>query len=72
VVQTGAHAGLAFDGDADRVVAVDEQGGIVDGDHILAIAAIESIEEIRCRGGFSAGRRRIEVKDLDQRSRPRI
>ena len=40
-METGAHAGLAFDGDADRVVAVDEQGAIVDGDHILAIAAID-------------------------------
>lgn len=36
-----AHAGLAFDGDADRLVAVDEQGDIVDGDHILAIAALD-------------------------------
>jgi phosphoglucosamine mutase len=41
VRNAGADAGLAFDGDADRVVAVDEQGGIVDGDHILAIAAID-------------------------------
>ncbi len=41
VVATGAAAGLAFDGDADRLVAVDEQGGIVDGDHILAIAALD-------------------------------
>lgn len=41
VRNSGADAGLAFDGDADRVVAVDEQGGLVDGDHILAIAAID-------------------------------
>ncbi len=37
----GAHAGLAFDGDADRVVAVDENGAVVDGDHILAITALD-------------------------------
>jgi phosphoglucosamine mutase len=37
----GAHAGLAFDGDADRVVAVDELGAVVDGDHILAITALD-------------------------------
>jgi phosphoglucosamine mutase len=46
VVTTGAAAGLAFDGDADRLVAVDERGGIVDGDHILAIAALD----LRARG----------------------
>ena len=37
VVRQRADLGLAFDGDADRVIAVDETGGIVDGDHILAI-----------------------------------
>jgi phosphoglucosamine mutase len=37
VVETGAAAGLAFDGDGDRVVAVDEQGNAVSGDQILAI-----------------------------------
>jgi phosphoglucosamine mutase len=46
----GAQAGLAFDGDADRVVAVDAAGGIVDGDHILAIAAIDLHERGRLRG----------------------
>ena len=34
-----AHAGLALDGDADRLIAVDETGAVVDGDHILAICA---------------------------------
>jgi phosphoglucosamine mutase len=41
VVERGAHAGLAFDGDADRVIAIDELGQVVDGDHMLAIAAID-------------------------------
>lgn len=41
VLDGRAAAGLAFDGDADRLVAVDERGGIVDGDHILAIAALD-------------------------------
>jgi phosphoglucosamine mutase len=35
----GAHAGIAHDGDADRCLAVDENGDLVDGDHILAILA---------------------------------
>ena len=34
-----SHIGMSFDGDADRIIAVDEEGKIVDGDHILAIAA---------------------------------
>ncbi|EFI41884.1 phosphoglucomutase/phosphomannomutase, alpha/beta/alpha domain II [Peptoniphilus sp. oral taxon 386 str. F0131] len=39
VIQTGADIGMSFDGDADRIIAVDEKGNIVDGDHILAICA---------------------------------
>jgi phosphoglucosamine mutase len=34
-----AHAGVALDGDADRLIAVDERGNVVDGDHIIAICA---------------------------------
>jgi len=34
-----AHAGIALDGDADRLIAVDERGDIVDGDHVIAICA---------------------------------
>jgi phosphoglucosamine mutase len=41
VVAAGAAAGLAFDGDADRVVAVDHRGALVDGDQILAVCAID-------------------------------
>jgi phosphoglucosamine mutase len=41
VVATGADAGLAFDGDADRVVAVDADGRLVDGDHLIAICALD-------------------------------
>ena len=39
VVEKGADAGLAFDGDGDRVIAVDELGNIVDGDKIMYICA---------------------------------
>lgn len=37
VVEKGADAGLAFDGDGDRVIAVDELGNIIDGDKIMYI-----------------------------------
>lgn len=37
VVETGADVGLAFDGDADRLIAVDEKGEIANGDHVMAI-----------------------------------
>ncbi|MCW2813718.1 MAG: phosphoglucosamine mutase [Nocardioides sp.] len=40
VVDHGAHAGFAVDGDADRCLAVDATGAIVDGDQILAILAL--------------------------------
>lgn len=41
VVQRGADVGLAFDGDADRVLAVDAAGRLVDGDQIIGICAID-------------------------------
>ncbi len=37
VVEAAADAGLAFDGDADRVIAVDHTGSVVDGDHLIAV-----------------------------------
>jgi phosphoglucosamine mutase len=39
VVAEGADAGLAFDGDADRLIAVDHTGAVVDGDHVIAVCA---------------------------------
>jgi phosphoglucosamine mutase len=39
VVSRGADLGVAYDGDADRCLAVDHTGAIVDGDHIMAILA---------------------------------
>jgi phosphoglucosamine mutase len=39
VVKSDAHAGLAFDGDGDRLIAVDETGDILTGDQIIAVCA---------------------------------
>ncbi|HEY4376507.1 MAG TPA: phosphoglucosamine mutase [Acidimicrobiales bacterium] len=47
VVRVGADVGLAFDGDADRVLAVDAAGRLVDGDQIIAICAIDLHERGR-------------------------
>lgn len=45
VLETGADIGLSFDGDADRLIASDENGNIVDGDHVLAICGISMKEK---------------------------
>ncbi len=39
VLDNNAHIGLAFDGDADRLIAIDNEGKIINGDHIMAICA---------------------------------
>ena len=41
VVEHGMDAGLAFDGDADRCLAVDEKGNLIDGDFVMAICAAD-------------------------------
>lgn len=40
VIETGSVVGLAFDGDADRIMAIDENGDVIDGDKIMAILGI--------------------------------
>jgi len=47
VVEHGADAGVAYDGDADRCLAVDAGGQPLDGDHILAVLATELKESAR-------------------------
>jgi phosphoglucosamine mutase len=40
VIEEGAHIGIALDGDADRLIVVDEKGRLVDGDQLMALIAI--------------------------------
>ncbi|HET6949805.1 MAG TPA: phosphoglucosamine mutase [Acidimicrobiales bacterium] len=51
VTARGADLGIAFDGDADRVMLVDAAGAVVDGDHIIAICAIDRHERGALPGG---------------------
>jgi phosphoglucosamine mutase len=47
VVESGAHIGVAFDGDADRLICADEKGRVVDGDHLMAICAAHMLKQER-------------------------
>ena len=51
VLETGAHIGLALDGDADRLIVVDERGETVDGDQLMALIATEMQAAGQLRGG---------------------
>jgi phosphoglucosamine mutase len=51
VNEVRADVGIALDGDADRVVLVDEKGTILDGDQVLAICAKDMVERDVLRGG---------------------
>jgi phosphoglucosamine mutase len=51
VVASGAALGVAFDGDADRVLAVDHTGELVDGDQLLAMFAFDLVERGMLAGG---------------------
>lgn len=73
VVEHGADAGFAFDGDADRIAAVGSDGGVIDGDRIIAMSALDRRE----RGALSHNtvvitvmtnlgfRRAIEAEGID-------
>jgi len=51
VVATGADVGFALDGDADRLIAVDAAGRVVDGDQVLGILALDRLERGQLPGG---------------------
>jgi phosphoglucosamine mutase len=51
VLEHGAHLGISLDGDADRVVIVDQNGKVADGDQIMALLAARWAEQDRLAGG---------------------
>lgn len=51
VAASGADLGLALDGDADRLIVVDEQGAMVDGDQLMALIAMSQQQRGTLRGG---------------------
>ncbi len=51
VVASGAHIGLALDGDADRLIVVDERGQTVDGDQLMALIGTTLADQGKLRGG---------------------
>ena len=51
VRESSAHLGIALDGDADRVVMVDEKGAVLDGDQLMALVALKWHQAGRLEGG---------------------
>jgi phosphoglucosamine mutase len=51
VVAEGADIGIALDGDADRLIVIDEQGQAVDGDQIMALIGSRLAEQGKLKGG---------------------
>ncbi len=51
VVETGADLGICLDGDADRIMIIDETGRVADGDQIMALFAIHWAAQDRLKGG---------------------
>ena len=52
VLASGADVGIAFDGDADRVIMVDHTGAVVDGDMIMYVLAGKRRRSDSCDGGI--------------------
>jgi len=51
VIKRKAHIGIALDGDADRLIVIDEQGQVVDGDAVMAMCAQRMVREGQLKNG---------------------
>ncbi len=51
VVASGAHIGIALDGDADRLIVADENGTLVDGDQLMALVVTDWAKSGKLKGG---------------------
>ncbi len=51
IVEEGAHVGICLDGDADRVMILDETGAVADGDQLMALMAGRWADQDRLQGG---------------------
>ncbi len=51
VLETGADIGIALDGDADRLIVVDEKGQVVDGDQLMALITLRAAADGTLKGG---------------------
>jgi len=73
VVHEGADLGIAFDGDADRAIGIDERGEVVDGDRIIALSALHLKEAGELDGDLVIGtvmanlgfRHALEARGID-------
>lgn len=54
VLNEGAHLGIALDGDADRLTVVDEKGGVIDGDQLIAMIATNAKKNGTLKGNAVA------------------
>lgn len=55
VKELGADVGIAYDGDADRCLMVDETGELIDGDHIMAICSLEMKKKDKLKNNTLVG-----------------
>jgi len=51
VVEEGAQLGIALDGDADRLIVVDEKGRVIDGDQLMALIGVSWARHGKLKGG---------------------
>ena len=62
VAAHGADVGICLDGDADRMILIDETGQVADGDQIMALLAARWAERTRLKGRHAGGHRDVQSR----------